>query len=800
MVHSRADLVRGLTPVAFDAFDHPGPPWTGGGAWERGALFLSTPTGGPRTVARCEWRPRGHFAIEFLARFDGGPADAALTIAVPYEDGLPGLRVHLDATGHVAIDRVISPGGVDRLLPPTPAAGYQPGGWNRVGIRGFKGKLAVVVGGREVGVVPMEANEGTGLAFLVAEGGRWEIDQLARFERRFPTRASALDDGISSSPPLYFEAFSHGRDDWLRGAFRVQDGALSVRPGASSDPWDLLLQTIPELATFRAVVKPASGSGATILLGARADQGTLTQAWIWDWSPDGASSLRFLSNGSEQTWTTVDPVPGWSRWGNNDLRITLDDSLRFSCNGTPVHALDRGLVPAGAIGFQSRGQSSFRVDEVIVTMGAAPARGRGAVRETPSALWEKAVRHMRNEEHATAFDALRDLYFLDPELRDALPIAFREAVRAGEPEEALTVAHIMQLTEGDRPSADTRQIEIIGLLAARRFDEAYGALGRYRADFPSDAFGLDNTLLMLDREKKYDLAIREFLWATEGSEPLRAAGFGVAAHAYYRLGNYARALETIRLGQQVGPGRLDLLVTEADILRKLGDIGGALARYERLLADGVTPIPRSDLEARLGLTRFETGDFAGAGDALAELPSSNEPTIRRARNLLRAISLYKSGVLREGAGREDLEEAHLLAQSEIHIPPVASDAVAYDLLGRIEIALALLDLAASDMYDAYQRQKAEALASFERAGALDPSFAVTAANAEVGQISEIDPARYTTLIDAAMPQDHPIGGFIEDPQRWGAWYVVDKKAALAERAIGTALGTLANGGAQDGGF
>ncbi|NNE08782.1 MAG: tetratricopeptide repeat protein [Gemmatimonadetes bacterium] len=799
MVHSHADLVRGLTAVAFDAFEHPGPPWTGGGAWERGALFLSTPTGEPRTVARCDWRPGGHFAIEFLARFDGGPADAALTIAVPFEEGMPGLRVLLDARGYVAVDRVSAADEVERVLAPTPAAGYGSGGWNRIGIRGFKGKLAVVVGGREVGVVPMERSDGTGLAFLVAEGGRWEIDQLARYERRFPRRADG-DEGLDTSPPLYFEAFSHGRDDWLRGAFRVQDGALSVRPGTSSDPWDLLLHTIPVLETFRAVVTPAGESGATVLFGARADEGALTQAWIWDWTPDGGSSLRFLSNGSEQTWATVENVPSWSRWGSNDLRITHEDSLRFTCNGVPVHALEPGLVPAGAIGFQSREQSRFRVDEVIATLGTAPARGRGALRETPSALWEKAVRHMRNEEHATAFDALRNLYFLDPELRDVLPIAFREAVRAGEPEEALTAAHVMQLGEGERPSADSRQIEIIGLLTARRFDEAYGALGRYRADFPSDAFALENTLLMLDREKEYDLAIREFLWATEGSEPLRATGFGVAAHACYRLGNFARALETIRLGLQVGPGRLDLLATEADILRKLGDIGGALARYERLLADGVTPIPRQALEARLGVTRFETGDFAGAGDALAQLPSSSEPSIRRARNLLRAISLYKSGVIREGAGREDLEEAHLLAQSEIHIPPVASDAVAYDLLGRIEIALALLDLAENDSYEAYRLQKAEALASFERAGALDPSFAVTAANAEVGRIAEIDPARYAALLDAAMPQDHPIGGFIEDPQRWSAWYVVDKKAALAERAIGTALGTLANGGLPDGGF
>lgn len=800
LVYSHADLVRGLTAVAFDPFDHPGPSWSGGGAWERGALFLSTPAGEPRTVARCDWRPGGHFAVEFLARFDGGPADATLTIAVPYEDAAPGSRVHLDGTGHVAINRVLPPDGIETLLAPTLASGYSRGGWNRIGIRGFKGKLAVVVGGTEVAVVPMRPNDGTGFAFLVAEGGRWEIDQFARFERKFPTRASVEDEGRNGSPPLYFEAFSHGRDDWLRGAFRVQDGALFVRPGASSDPWDLLRHTIPVLETFRAVVTPASGSGATLLLGASADQGELTQAWIWDWSPDGGSMLRFLSNGNEQVWTASEHVPSWSRWGRNELRVTQDDSLRFWCNGAEVHALARGLVPAGSIGFQSRGQSRFQVDEVITTLGSTPARRRGTPRVTPSTLWEKAAQHMRNEEHATAFDALRDLYFLDPELRDVLPIAFREAIHAGEPEEALTVAHIMLLTEGDRPTADTRQTEIIGLLAAERFNEAYGALGRYRTDYPSDAFGLENTLLMLDREKKFDLAIREFLWATRGSEPLRAAGFGVAAHAYHRLGFHARALDTIRLGLQVGPGRLDLIVTEADILRKLGDTGGALARYERLLADGVTPIPRNDLKARLGLTRFETGDFAGSGNALAHLPSAGDPTERRARNLLRAISLYKSGVLREDAGRGDLEDAHLLAQSEIHIPPVAADAVAYDLLGRIEIALALLDLAEYDNYETYRLQKAEALASFERAGALDPSFAVVAANAEAGQIAEIDPARYGALIDAAMPQDHPIGGFIEDPQRWSAWYVVDKKAALAERAIGALLGTLANGVSQDGGF
>jgi tetratricopeptide (TPR) repeat protein len=440
-------------------------------------------------------------------------------------------------------------------------------------------------------------------------------------------------------------------------------------------------------------------------------------------------------------------------------------------------------------GVHSRYEARFAVDQLVAS---GPA-GRAAERDDTAQaarLWRQIERLRGERAVVTVVDRLRDLYLRFPDAR-ILDLLYREAVRAGDPETALAVADAQRVMTagaagvgaagGPGPAPDIAKLRIMALLMSRHWDEALGSLQRFRAETPNDPFGLENVLLLLDRTGDHERLLGEYHAARVASEPVRATSHGVAAWAYHSLGMPERAMEMVRAGLRLGPERLDLTVVEGDVLWKRGDVGGALARYSKVLASPVPSIPEENLRARVGLLRFEMTDYADAERVLASLPPDPSPAVRRARTILRAHALYRTGEARGEVGRRELVRALQFAQEEIGDSLDREDAILFDLVGRVRGALAVLDLQEGDSFPVYRQKQREALDAFRRAASLDPAFPMPVLGGE--EVPDLDPARFRALIEAARPQDHPVGGFVEDPTRWYSWYVAERRAELAERGL-----------------
>ncbi|MFH1277120.1 MAG: tetratricopeptide repeat protein [Candidatus Eisenbacteria bacterium] len=480
---------------------------------------------------------------------------------------------------------------------------------------------------------------------------------------------------------------------------------------------------------------------------------------------------------------------GWDRYAVRVERrrvIVLAGGEEVLVAGLPREA-------GAGIAFTCGPGASLDVDHVaLYRPGRRPPARRNAAPgeiapfDTAAArsLWKEIETLRGNGEPGPAADRIHDLFLMAPGLPGALDLYFREAVRAGDLDGALAAAEGMRI--GGEDGSEEEKIRILALLLARRWDEAHGALARFRAFRPDDPFALENTLLLLDRSGQYERVIREYDGARAGAEPVRAAGHGVASWAYLRTATPERAGEALRSAARQGPGRSDLALAEGDLMRARGDMAGALGRYETVLAAGAVPVPEEDIRLRIALLRFEMGDYERAAREIGALPESGDSEVDRARELVRAAALFQSGRVKDGAGRGDLLEAKGIAEARLGDPPGRRDAVIFDLLGRIEAALAELDLRDGVSYESYRGRRRLALGNFDYAARFDPSYRST--SLAEGEVPDLDPGRFRFLVRIALPDDHPVGGFIENRARWSAWSIVDRRADLAETEIGRILG------------
>jgi tetratricopeptide (TPR) repeat protein len=450
-------------------------------------------------------------------------------------------------------------------------------------------------------------------------------------------------------------------------------------------------------------------------------------------------------------------------------------------NGEPQFESGNGPPAGGSFGIVAGPGTECSIDAIAIF---APPSSVPFDTMAATALWREIEGLTDQRAFATKADRLRDLLLLAPSLPGVLDLLYREAARAGDGETALAAAEAMP--GAGVPGSEDDKLRILALLLSRRREEAYGELQRVRALLPDDSFGLENTLLLLDRMDDHERLIREYRAAAAEAEPLRAAGHGVAAWAFLRSRMLDRTVEALRVAGRLGPGRIDLALVEGDLCRARGDLEGAAARYDSILAGRLYPVPEANIRARAALVRFEQGEYAGAFAGLAAIPESPDPAARRARAILMAFALQQSGVSAGPSGRPDLERSRDLATSLLSDPPVPGDAILLDLLGRIHATLALLDLEAGESYPVYREKTRLAADYVRRASWLDPSF--PAPGGEGAEIPNFDPTRFRSLLYTALPDDHPVGGFVEDPSRWAAWSLADRRADLAEREIGEILG------------
>ncbi|MFH1681612.1 MAG: hypothetical protein ABIH26_13350, partial [Candidatus Eisenbacteria bacterium] len=457
--------------------------------------------------------------------------------------------------------------------------------------------------------------------------------------------------------------------------------------------------------------------------------------------------------------------------------LSRGGSVRVDLNGETLFGWSGDGPAPGRFGISVGPGCDLAVDEVAIFTPAAEAPFDTAA---AAAIWDEIAMLAEQRALATKTDRLRDLFLLAPSLPGVLDLLFRDAVRAEDTETALAAADA--LAGMSEPGSDEEKLRIIALLLLRRWDDARGELARFRALRPDDPFGLENTLLLLDRTYEHERLVREYRAAVAGVEPLRAAGHGVAAWAYFRTRIIDHAIEALRLASRLGPGRIDLLLVEGDLLRSQGDLAAAMDRYEEVLSSGLSPVPEGNVLARKALVFFERAEYRAAAEVLSSLRETDDPRARRARAILEAFALYRSGREAGAQGRPEIERAGELAGEMIADPPERGDAILFDLLGRIRTALALLDFQEGESYPAYREKTRRALDLFAAAARLDPSFVPPGPEDEA--IPDLDPARFRYLLQGAFRDDHPVGGFVENPSRWTAWSLADRRADLAERELG----------------
>lgn len=782
LVHSRADLLRGLQLDRFYSFDGPSSDWEGG-EFVSGFLKIDSPFGGGTRIAANRWSPGERFAIEFESRFGGGPVDSEFGLILDYRQGREGIRVRFRSNGNVLVE-LFRPGSQGEPIAEWKGGTrYRAEGWNRLAVRGDRRRLSIVVGGEEILVVELPFVEEGGIALYGSAGARYDFDHVALFSRAvLPAANGKRGNGGASGVrrAVYFDSFEAGRGEWRHEYYPVRDGVLKVVPVEGRPSYDILTRWRFAPERLEAEILPEPGSSLSILLDARPVEADF-EGWFWEIDQAGASRLYFRKGGEDRLAAGPVAVPGWAEHRRVKMVLTGGDSLYFSVQGKTLFTMPPGTIQPGWVGVGVREGSGFSLDQLLFTL---PEREEEPDREEAVFFWDYATRLREEGAAATAIDRLRELSLRHPYLPGLSDLIYREAVRAGSPGVALAVAGAMRVA-GEGPASEVEQLRIMAMLLAGRHDEAYGILQRYRAEWQDHPFGLENSLMLLDRSGQYERLLVEYDAARAGSGPVRATSHGVAAWAYLQLGIPERAVETVRSGLRLGPGRLDLVATEGEILWARGDVGGAKVRFARLLESSVSPFAEEDLLARIGLLHFEIGEYADAARVLGQLSGGADPEVERARSILRAIALFRHGEQLGEAGRLILDNALVMATDGLKANRSAGDAILYDLAGRVKTALAVLDLSAGESYSLYRSKRAAAMEDFRRAASLDPSFqAIPAAGEEV---PAIDPARFRSLIEWARPHDHPVGGFVENRNRWYSWYVVERRADLAERAINAML-------------
>ncbi|MBM3320071.1 MAG: hypothetical protein FJY73_05280 [Candidatus Eisenbacteria bacterium] len=776
VVHSRADLLQGTALDRFFDFGGNGQGWRGVGRFEGGVLHLEAPFVGDWGRAFFHWEGADPFAIEWEARPAGGPLDAELALLVACEPGASEVRVRFSPDGRVSVDRMR--GGWFETIAPAVSQSVQRGsGWGSYAVRVSRRVLSVVLAGEEVLTAELPESSGSAIGFAVSPGGVFEIDHVAlhRSRRGMPPRAASTGER-----PVFFDSFSIGRDEWTRSLFPAREGALAVSGSAEETLEDFLTFPLPDACRVRVVFR-VEGTGPAAFLFHTPEEGEPPRGYACAFDPDGSFALYRKESPADRLLETSPKNPHFrfGRWNTLDY-WSGGGAVRVHLNGEPLFERAVDPSPPGRFGISVGPGGGLAVDEIVIFDAAEPAPFDTA---TAAAIWRDIASLAEQRALATKSDRLRDLFLLAPSLPGVLDLLFRDAARAGDAETALTAANA--LVGKATPGSDEEKLRLIALLLLRRWEDAHGELARFRAIRPDDPFGLENTLLLLDRTGEHERLIREHRAAVAAVEPLRAVGHGAAAWAYLRSRMTDRAFEALRVASRLGPGRIDLSLVEGDLLRAQGDLAGASARYEAVLASGLAPVPEANVRARMALVRFERGEYRAAADALAALPETEDPRTRRARGLLEAFALYQSGRAADAEGRPELERAEKIVAGMIPDPPAQGDGILLDLLGRVRAALALLDFREGESYPAYREKTRRAMDLFAQAARLDPTFVVPSPDAET--IPDFDPTRFRTLLQHAYKDDHPMGGFIESLSRWTAWSVADRRADLAEREIGLLL-------------
>ncbi len=781
VVNSRADLLLGTSLDTFYDFERNGSGWSGDGTVQAGVLRLEAPFVGDGAGAYRAWEGGDPFAIEWEARPVGGPFEAEHALLLGYEPPLQGVRVRFSYEGNVSVDRVR--GAAFETVAPWTAVPSRGAAWTRYAVRVYRGRLSVVVAGEEVLNAILPPLSGGAIGFHASPGAVSEFDHVALYEAARPAAAPAP---TPAERAVFIESFSIGRDEWGMNLFPARAGALRVAALEGEVASDLLGFPLPEACRVEVFLRLAGAGSAGLLFHAREEEGGRLSGYECRVGPDGTIDLyinylsgeRLVARGGPPAAFRPD---GWNRLsfrrGASGVRIAMNGELLIDAKKEDALA----AAPEGRFGVTARPGDDFELDEVLVF---SPERAAPFDTAAAAELWREVETLSEQRALATKSDRVRELFLLAPSLPGILDLLFREAGRAGDGETALAAADA--LADGREGASEEAKLRILALALLRRWDQTYAELQRLRSLQPDDPFALENALLVLDRTGRYERLAREYRAAVAGAEPLRASGHGVAAWAYLRSQMPDRALEALRVATRLGPGRLDLSLVEGDLLRAKGDLDGALARYEAILAGRLSPVPDENVRARFALVRFEQGAYREAADALATLPAHAEAPVQRSREILRAVALYRGGLDRGPDGRLDLEGARAIAFALISDPPASNDAAPLDLLGRIDATLALLDLQGGESYPVYREKTRRALELCLEAARLDPSFPTP--NLEENTVPDLDPTRFRSLLYSALGDDHPVGGFVEDVARWGSWSIADRRADLAERVIDAALG------------
>lgn len=775
VVHSRDDLLRGVHVDRFWDFQRTAPELAGGGEISGGLLRVEAPWGGGWIAAEPAWQGALPYVVEWEERRGSGPPEGEHGLLLLGEEEDDRVLVRFSWEGRVSVERGF-PARPERIAGPVTTGRIHTGGWDRYAVRVERRRVIVLAGGEEVLVAGLAADGPVRIAFACGPGASSDVDHIALHR---PGKRPRDRKGDLPLRPFYFDSFTVGRLGWMKNLFPVREGMLRVEADEEGGGFDFLDVPLPARSL---VIAELGAAGPAELLFHGRPEGAGHAGFVVRFDEEGGVTLSRRRFGAEEAVYSGPPDPPRRPGGARRLEMESgDDRLALTANDRLLFEWEEVRFESGFFGARSAGAPGFGIDRVVI---AGPRTEAPFDTAAASVLWEEIGELRRAGAHGTAADRIHDLFLMAPELPGVLDLYFREAVRGGDTDGATAAAEAIRFAAAD--GGEEEKVRILSLLLDRRWDEAHGALARFRAFRPDDPFALENTLLLLDRTGRHERVIREYEAARAGGEPLRAAGHGVAAWAYLRTATPERAGDALRAASRQGPGRGDLALAEGDLLRARGDMIGALARYETLLERGAVPVPEENIRLRIALLRFEMGDYERGAREIGVIPASGDPEVERARALVRAAALFRSGRVKDGAGREDLAEARAIAEALFGEPLGRGDAVIFDLLGRIEAALAEIDLRDGASYESYRARRAVALRNFDYASRFDPSF--RSAVLTEGEVPDLDPGRFRFLVRAALPDDHPVGGFIENRSRWSAWSIVDRRADLAETESGRILG------------